>query len=134
MNNEKFSEYSAIVEQLAEENDVMDLCAAAIKLVFEKEFKTGLRELKEMKDEVHTHQPYRLFLNIGREQTITKKDIIKLLTTVKGITSGDIQAIDIFGEFSFVNVSEDAAKKLISGKPNIKFNGKKVNIALAKNK
>lgn len=134
MNEGKHSEYSAIVEQLAEENDVMELCAAALKLVFEKEFKTSLRELKEMKDEVHTHQPYRLFLNIGREQSITKKEILKLLTSVKGITGGDIQAIDIFGEFSFVNVSEEAAKKLISGKPNIKLNGKKVNIALAKNK
>ncbi|MDF2673849.1 MAG: ATP-dependent helicase [Clostridiales bacterium] len=130
----KFGEYSVIVEQLAEENDVMEVCAAALKLVFEKEFKVGLNDLKEMKEEAHTNQSYRLFLNVGREHNVTKKDIIKLLTSVKGIAGNDIFDIDTFNGFTFVNVNEEAGRKLINTKLNVKINGKKVNIALAKNK
>lgn len=134
MGEGKLGEYSVISEQLAEENDIMEICAAALKLVFEKEYKVGLSDLKNMKDEPHVPQSYRLFLNVGREQKVSKKDIVKLLSSVKGIAGNDIFDIDIFNAFSFVNVTEEAARKLISGKPNIKINGKKVNIALAKNK
>lgn len=134
IDQDKIGEYTMIAQELAEENDIMEICSAALKLIFEKEFKIGLKDLKEMKDEVHTNQTYRLFLNIGREQKVTKKDIVKLLTSVKGIAGNSIFDIDIFNGFSFVNVTEEAAKKLISGKPNLKVNGKKVNIALAKSK
>lgn len=136
MSEGKLGEYSMIVEQLAEENDVMDICSAAIKLVFEKEFKIGLKDLKEMKDEVHTstNQSYRLFLNVGREHNVAKKDILNLLTSVKGIAVNDIFDIDIFNGFTFVNVNEEAGRKLINTRLNVKINGKKVNIALAKSK
>lgn len=134
ISQEKLGEYSLIVEQLVEEHDIIDICSAALKLVFEREFKIGLKDLKEMKDEVHTNQTYRLFLNVGREQKVTKKDILKLLTSIKGIAGNDIFDIDIFGTFSFVNVTEEAAKKILGGKPNVKVNGKKVNIALAKSR
>jgi ATP-dependent RNA helicase DeaD len=137
MSEGKLGEYAMIVEQLAEESDVMDICSAAIKLVFEKEFKIGLKDLKEMKDEVHTtstNQTYRLFLNVGREHNVTKKDVLNLLTSVKGIAINDIFDIDTFNGFTFVNVNEEAGRKLINTKLNAKINGKKVNIALAKSK
>jgi ATP-dependent RNA helicase DeaD len=132
----KLGEYTLVVEQLAEDNDIdiMDICSAALKLVFEKEYKMGLKDIMEMKDEVHTPESYRLFINLGREHNVTKKDIVNILTSVKGIRSNDIFDIDIFAGFSFVNVNAETGRKLINTKINQKINGKKVSIALAKSK
>lgn len=134
INKEKLGEYRMIVEQLGEDVDLIDVCSAALKLVFEEKYKTSLDNIEEIEEKIEDTGIFRLFINIGREASVKREDIAKLLLGVRGINDRDLFEIDIFDRFSFVNVTDKAAKILLSKKTQMKFKGKRVSIALAKTK
>lgn len=129
---DRLSEYTLIVEQLLEESDLMDICSAALKLIFEKENKIGLGELKEMKNEPVVEEVARVFVNVGRANGVEKKDVVKGFTSIKGVEGRDILKIDVFEKFTFVNVNMEAAHRILSNKYGIKIKDKKVRVEEAK--
>lgn len=55
----------------------------------------------------------RLFMNVGRSQKITVKDIVSTVAIEADIPARDIGLINIYDKFSFVEVPEDVAEKVI---------------------
>ena len=77
----------------------------------------------------------RIFINIGKKDKVRANDIVGALAGESGIPGKAIGAIDIFENFSFVDVPKQHVKDIITGMKNKKLKGTKVNIERAnKNK
>ncbi len=74
----------------------------------------------------------RLFINMGKKDKIRAKDIVGALAGETGIPGKVIGSIDIFDEYTFVDVPCEYAKDVVTGMKNSKIKGKKVNIEPAK--
>lgn len=74
----------------------------------------------------------RLFLNVGKKQNISPKNIVGAFANESGIEGSLIGTIDIFDDFTFVEVPKEYADEVIEAMKNNFINGKKVNIEVAK--
>ncbi|MCU0392509.1 MAG: DEAD/DEAH box helicase [Thermoflexibacter sp.] len=129
--------YSQILNNLLkEELDIQQIAAALIRMNL-----GDMRQLEEIEtnfigaDEPKYATPKmtRLFINIGKNQRISKGDILGAITGETGIKGKMIGDIEILEKFSFVDVAETEVKKVlrIMGKNTIK--GRRINLEVAKN-
>jgi ATP-dependent RNA helicase DeaD len=134
--NGKFTDYHNIVAELVQDYDPLDLAAAALKLSQE-----GYKE----KDK-HTTEPdkasyrttggeagmVRLFFNVGKSQNIRPEDIVRTIASEADISGSSIGVINIYDKFTFVEVPEDIAERVITVMHKNTLKGYKVNVELAK--
>jgi len=73
----------------------------------------------------------RLFLNLGKNQNISKGDILGAITGESGIRGGSIGTIDIFQKYSFVDVAQSDVPNVLKTMNQAKIKGKRVNVELA---
>ena len=78
------------------------------------------------------YQMTRLFINIGKKEKVKPNDIVGAIAGETGIPGRVIGHIDIFEEFTFVDVPKEYAKEIITVMKNKKVKGKKINIERAK--
>ncbi len=147
-----------IVETLIqEEYAVIDIAAALLKMSFyaneeEEDFVETLeRELtnekrlsddkkkiiKGKKGEVSKKDDskfIRLFINVGKNQKVRVKDIVGALAGETGIPGRMIGSIDIFSDYTFVEVPRKYAKEIVNKMKHTKIKGNKINIEPAKGK
>jgi len=76
----------------------------------------------------------RLFVTIGKKDGVLPKDIFKTLVEKAEIKGEDIGRINIHDKFTFVEVKEDAAEKVITALDSIVVKGKSAKIMHAKEK
>jgi len=76
----------------------------------------------------------RLFINIGKGQNVRPGDIVGAIAGEVGIPGNQIGQIDIFDRFTFVNVPNDVADKVISTMDKNTIKGFKVSVEVAGNK
>lgn len=146
--DDQLSKYSEIVSSWLNDYDMEKICAALLKLHLHidgvedidltiTDKSTGQKNKKSSKDG-KTRQVLenssRVFLSVGRRDKITPKDIVGSIANEAGITSKNIGAIDIFNEFTFVDISNDCIKNVLKKMEGKKILGKKVKIELAKRK
>src|SRR5690606_22477388 len=74
----------------------------------------------------------RLFLNLGRKDQIRPNDIVGAIAGETGIPGREIGGIDIFDNFSFVDVPSKDAAHVIDVMNTNTIKGKVVNIELSK--
>lgn len=74
----------------------------------------------------------RLFINLGKKNKIRAKDIVGALAGETGIPGKLIGSIDIFDDYTFVDVPVEYAKDVVYGMKNSKIKGSKVNVEPAK--
>lgn len=74
----------------------------------------------------------RLFINVGRLDGINANHIVGAFTGEANITKDKIGVIDIFDKFSFVNVKNKDASKIVKEMNHKKIKGKKISIERAK--
>ncbi len=74
----------------------------------------------------------RLFMNIGRSQKIMVKDIVSTIAIEADIPARDIGLINFNDKFTFVEVPEDVAEKVIGAMHKNFIKGYKVNIEPAR--
>ena len=74
----------------------------------------------------------RLFMNIGRSQKIMVKDIVSTIAIEADIPARDIGLINIYDKFTFVEVPEDVAEKVIGAMHKNFIKGYRINIEPAK--
>ncbi|MDR1912917.1 MAG: DEAD/DEAH box helicase [Clostridiales bacterium] len=74
----------------------------------------------------------RLFLTIGKKEKVKPNDIVGAIANESGVPGRVIGHIDIYDEFTFVDVPESIAKDIITGMKNKKIKGKKIHIERAK--
>lgn len=131
----KYADYHTVISDVTSEGDydVMDVAAAALKLAVE-----GYKEEEEQETTNHFANTggapgmVRLFLNIGRNQKIKPEDIVRAFASEADIQGGIIGVINIYDRFTFVEVPEDVAEKVISVMHRNKVKGYKVSVEPAK--
>ena len=74
----------------------------------------------------------RMFINIGRTQKITVKDIIQSLAIEADIPGKDIGSINIYDKFTFVEVPEAVAEKVLAVMHRNTIKGYKVSVEPAR--
>ncbi|MBA3469240.1 MAG: DEAD/DEAH box helicase [Herpetosiphonaceae bacterium] len=76
----------------------------------------------------------RLFVDIGREQGVRPADIVGAIANESGLPGRAIGAIDIFDNFSFVDVPDDAATRVLAALGRTQIRGQKINPTVARPK
>lgn len=135
-----YTDYMSIVDTLKKDYNAEEIAAAALKLMQE-----GVKAL-EAPAEIRGSSTadldntggrpgmVRMFINIGRSQKITVKDIVQTIAIEADIQGKDIGLINIYDKFSFVEVPADAAEKVLAVMHRNTIKGYKVNIEPAKAK
>jgi ATP-dependent RNA helicase DeaD len=74
----------------------------------------------------------RLFLNLGKRDRIRPNDIVGAIAGETGISGKNIGGIDIYDNFSFVDVPTRDAEQVINGMKNNTIKGKSVSMEISK--
>jgi ATP-dependent RNA helicase DeaD len=124
----KHSSYAHAIEQLAATYSLADVAAAAIFAAY--------GELKERSPEepAETGGTARLFMTIGRKDKIKVADIIKSIASEASIPNSKIGQIDVFDKFTFVEVPETLADRVIRSLDDMMMKGKRVKVQQARPK
>lgn len=107
------------------------------KRVKEKERKESEAKEKERKDR---ERPYdriktpsmdeggitRLFIARGRNDGLTKKDLVEIIYELAGVRDRDLMDITVMDDYSFVNAPYDTAEHILEVFRNIKENGRTI--------
>jgi ATP-dependent RNA helicase DeaD len=127
--------YVNMAERLINEDYTsLDVSATLMKMILEKETNSskisneGGSVIKKGDDEV------RLFINVGKKDKARPGDILGALTGETGISGDVVGNIDMYDRFSFINIPEGYAEKVIELMTGTKIKGRKVNIELANKK
>ncbi|TAE08297.1 MAG: DEAD/DEAH box helicase [Bacteroidetes bacterium] len=72
----------------------------------------------------------RLFINLGKDQKVSKADILGAIAGETGLSGHKIGMIDIYDQHSFVDVPAGEAQHVISTMNKSTIKGKKVNLTL----
>ncbi len=136
INENKLDTYQNIALELMKEFDPVDVTSAAIKYAFvqkgielnENDFSSSFGNTGAK------HGMVRLFVTIGRQQNIRPQDLIKSITEETGVSSNAIGDINIYDKFTFVEVPEDAAPRVINILDRSMFKGKRIAVQLARAK
>ncbi|MBX5466728.1 MAG: DEAD/DEAH box helicase [Firmicutes bacterium] len=123
-------EYQELVLQLAQSYDSVDIAAAALRLLVDK----GREPAPALEFGETGAEPgmVRLFLNLGRADRITPADVVRGLAEGAGISGAVIGLIDIYDRFTFVEMPQEAAAKVLRALPAIVIRGKSVNMEPAR--
>lgn len=128
--------YRSIVGDLLEEYDSIDVAAAALKYAVEGANASEDHAAEE--DEIHFGNTgaasgmVRLFMNIGRVQQIRPQDIVRWIADESGIPGNIIGMINIYDKFTFVEVPEEHAQRVLSCMHQNMIKGRKVSVEPAK--
>jgi len=136
-----YAEYMPVVTYLSKEYELEEIAAAALKLMQEGNKALEIREEKNTISDLtnqnlsHTGgRPgmVRFFLNIGRSQKITVPEIVRTIAKEAEIPARSIGLINIFDKFSFVEVPEQFAERVLAVMHKNSIRGYKVNIEPAR--
>ena len=132
LENNHYADYHTIVSDVAAEGDydLVDVAAAALKLSVE-----GFKEKEEsgrFADTGGAPGMVRLFLNIGRGQKIRPQDIVQAFTSEADIPGNVIGVINIYDRFTFVEVPEELAERVMSVMHRNKVKGFQVSVEPAR--
>ena len=127
-----YDDYHEIISDVADEGfDMVDIAAAALKLSLEG-FKDVDKDTGAFGDTGGAPGMVRLFLNIGRSQKIRPTDIVRAIADEADIPGTTIGVINIYDKFTFVEVPEDVAERVMSIMHRNTVKGYKVNVEPAR--
>jgi ATP-dependent RNA helicase DeaD len=145
-----YDDTRVVVESLAQEFDLFDVAAAAIKMLDVSEGQDARDELQSGPEPSSRpsspsnpsrasspsspsrpsslSNPTRLFIGAGRKAGIRPGDLVGAITGEAGVTSKSLGAIEIADNFSLVEVSEDVADSIVKAMKGASLRGKKVTV------
>lgn len=116
--NGKFADYHNIVAELVQDYDPLDLAAAALKLSQEGYKENDKPTMEPDKASYRTTGGeagmVRLFFNVGKSQNIRPEDVVRTIASEADIPGSSIGIINIYDKFTFVEVPEDVAERVIT--------------------
>jgi ATP-dependent RNA helicase DeaD len=137
-----FDEVRVVVESLAEEFDVLDVAAAAVKMAVLAAGEEGDEE--EIADASRTREApgagprrdrhertgtgVRLFVGAGRSAGIRPADLVGAITGEAGVPSRALGAIEISDRFSLVEVPDELADDIVAAMSRASLRGKRVTV------
>lgn len=125
--------YVKVVETLVGDFAPEKIAAAALHLAFHSEL--GAKEDEVVYDFGETGAAkgmVRFFLNVGRNANMKPQDLVKEISESVGIPGKAVGRIDIFENFTFVEVPEDVAPFVYESLRQTRINGKRINLEPAK--
>ena len=142
-----FDDVRVVIETLAEEFDVVDVAAAAVKLVHAA---TDGASEADIPEPAHAERAaagrapsrgprrarprneggefVRIFVGAGREAGIRPADLVGAITGEAGIPSRQLGAIEIADRFSLVEVPEERADAIVAAMNAATLRGRKVRV------
>jgi hypothetical protein len=78
------------------------------------------------------NESMRLFFSVGRSRRVFPREILGIITTKTAVPREDIGAIRILDNYSFVQVRESAAEKIIEALNGMNFRGRPLTVNYAK--
>ncbi|MCL2665293.1 MAG: DEAD/DEAH box helicase [Defluviitaleaceae bacterium] len=141
--NGGLSKYSALVEKLmAEDHTALDIAAALFKqYLFDPDASENGDELfvtetaaRETAAEPKKKGTEKLFISSGKKDKIKPGDIVGAIAGECGLSGHHIGQIEIFDNFTFVDVPKAYVKVILAGMKNKKIKGKKIHVERAKAK
>jgi ATP-dependent RNA helicase DeaD len=127
-----FDGYSSIIAELAADYDPIDLAAAALKLFQEGYKEQAAIEKAQFGNTGAEPGMVRLFINAGRAQRIQPQDIVRTIAEEADIEGSIIGVINIYDKFTFVEVPESVAERVLSVMNKNTIKGYRINIEPAK--
>lgn len=128
------SKYVNLVEKMMNEDySSIDIAAALLKMNLYDESTEDV-DFEDDFNESDSEKLVRLFINIGKKKKVRAKDIVGAIAGETGVPGKALGNIDIFDEFTFVDVPKRYVKDVIKGMKNKKIKNNKVNVERAKNK
>lgn len=135
------TKYINIIEEMVEDDyATMDIAAAALKKCFGNVNLTpkdnDLVVDEDIIDDTGSSENgmVRLFINVGRKDKIRPKDVLGAIAGETGIPGKLIGTIDIYDNYTFVEVPKEHAKDVLFRMKNNQIKGNKINIEPAKGK
>jgi ATP-dependent RNA helicase DeaD len=131
--------YRTVVNALAEEFEVLDVAAAAVKLAHEPADGAAAEEETDRptrRPEAEADEPgpgqdmARVFVGAGRTAGVRPKDLVGAITKGAGVAAAALGAIQIGDRSSVIEVRASEAKGLIEGLRKTPLRGKKVTVRL----
>ncbi|MBN6188667.1 DEAD/DEAH box helicase [Aneurinibacillus sp. BA2021] len=130
--DEDMTPFFEVVNQLKEEYPLEKLAAAALSLAFAPSVSSAQEEVYDFGDTGASKGKVRFFMNIGRSLDIRPPDLIKEISELVGASSKAIGRIDIFDNFTFIEVDHEIAPFVYEALRHSRIKGKRVNIEPAK--
>jgi len=127
--------YLAAVEHLASERDVAQVAAAALRLALERDGTASRITVSTLDGEAALGVESgmrRLFIDLGRKHGVRPSDIVGAITNEAGIAGTNIGAIDIYDSFTFVEVAQAVAQRVIEALENTTLHGRDFRVDIAK--
>lgn len=131
---DKHTGYVSAVKELSEQYSFGDIAAAALYAAYGELRETPVEERYEkagVKDGPKNGM-VRLFMTIGRKDKIKVPDIVKSIASEANIPYSKIGNIDVLDKFTFVEVPEDLADRVIRSVDDMMMKGRRVKVQKAK--
>ncbi|MBA2468253.1 MAG: DEAD/DEAH box helicase [Chloroflexia bacterium] len=136
---DSYNAYLQPIRDLAEEHEAIDIAAAVLKLYANETGRSTTEEQKD--DDIATFGGstggrnetgmVRLQIDIGRNFHVRPQDFVGAIANEANIPGRSIGAIDILDTYSFVDVPEDAAQRVIEALTNASVKGKPVTVEIS---
>ncbi|GIM30172.1 RNA helicase [Clostridium polyendosporum] len=133
----KHKKYMSVIEKLHTEGvSPIELAAAML----ERELK--ISDVEEIQMETSSTKSTwakdsgmaRMFVNIGRDKKLRPQDLVKAIASETGIAGKEIGTIDIYDKYTFFEIPEAYANKVIDVMSKSKVKGVRINMELAQKK
>ncbi len=124
----KHAGYISAVRELSEGYSFGDIAAAALYAAY------GEMKEKPVEETLEKTGIVRLFMTIGRKDKIQVADIVKSIASEANIPHAKIGKIDVYDKFTFVEVPEELADRVIRSVDDMIMKGKRVKIEQARAK
>lgn len=126
------SHYRAVLGNLVDEFDPIDLAAAALKLARSDDHSRDGEQDYDFGETGGAPGMVRFFLNIGRSAKIGPADLIRMISEEAGVPGQAIGKIDIFDKFTFLEVEQDSAPFVYEALRQARINGTRINLEPAR--
>jgi ATP-dependent RNA helicase DeaD len=124
-------QYLAAVEDLADDFDLAEIAAAAMKLSADRD--GGRPSQPPESDGVPAEQGMaRLFVEIGRKQGVRPGDLVGAIANEARVPGSSVGSIDIYDQFTFVEVEQSMAQRIIEALNRSTIRGQRIKADVAR--
>ncbi len=133
----KLEKYIKVLEDLLDDDfSAIEIAAALLKMELEIKdvVEIDIRPEKAYKSTGAEKGMVRMFINIGKNKRIRPQDVVGAIAGETSISGKNIGEIDIFDNYTFVEIPEEYADEVLSIMSKNTIKGNKINIEPAKGK
>ena len=126
---------NAIEEKINDEDyTALDIAAALLKLAVKDNDSSVDEDEYDLDNTGAENGMVRLFINIGKSQKVSPKDILGAVAGESGIPGRLVGAIDIYDKYTFIEVPREYAEDVLTSMNQAKIKGKNINMEPANRK